>query len=196
MINTSPNTNACIFNVKLFKEIIEKIKYGNKTLKKEEIKKLLLMDGLINHHQDKVSKRVVLAACKKFEYPQEQHTCKKLTEVNYDVIVVPKGYFKRDEKKFDVFISREHVFFEADLKCITTSNPDTIGKRIKEGSEQAARIVLDITSAIQKKELVVGLKTGCERNPVLKEILLFYNSLFYCLPKTQILSKNIFSVIK
>lgn len=93
-------------------------------------------------------------------------------------------------------MSRGHIFLEADLKCITTSNPDTIGKRIKEGSEQATRIVLDITSAIRKKELIIGLKTGCGRNDLLKEILLFYNSSFYCLPKTLILSKNIFSVIK
>lgn len=78
------NTDAPLFNLKLFKETIEKIKQGNKTVKTKEIRNLLQMDGLINHHQDKETKRVVLATFEKFEHYHEQHTSKKLTAVDYD----------------------------------------------------------------------------------------------------------------
>jgi hypothetical protein len=184
------------FNLDLFRELVKHIKEGDKSAKIEAIKGLFLLDGLYSHHSDKITKRVILANCQHFEYPHELHTSQKLTGVDYDVIFVPKGYFKRSEKKFDVFLSRGHIFLDSDLKCITTTNPDTIGNRIKEGSEQSARIVLDVTSQIQKKRLIEGLKTGCERNSVLKEILLFYNSAFYRLPVTQIVSRRIFDIIK
>jgi len=172
------------------------IKQGDKTVKTEAIKRLLLLEGLLTHYTDKITKRNVLASCLHFDYPHELHTSQKLTGVDYDVIFVPKGYFQRSEKKFDVFLSRNHVFLESDLKCITSTNPDTIGNRIKEGIEQASRIVLDVTSQIQKKRLIDGLKIGCERNRELKEILLFYNSAFYKLPVTQIVSRRIFEIIK
>lgn len=196
-IFSSPtNTSPAEFDMSVFKKTIEKIKQGNKTVKLEESKKLLAIEGLITHHQDKDTKRVVLAICKEWEYPHEHHTSKKLTAYDYDVILVPNGYFKRNDKKFDVFLSRGHIFLESDLKCITTTNPDTIGNRIKEGSEQSTRIVLDITSPIERRNLIEGLKTGCERNRTLIEIMIFYNSKFYCLPKTQILSRKIFDVLK
>ena len=186
-----------IFDVNLFREITNKIiSERDKTIKKEQINQLLLLDGLFNHHTDKATKRVVLANYSQLEYPHEHHTSKKLTSVNYDVIFVPNGYFKRGEKKFDVFLTRDHIFLEADLKSITSKNSDTIGNRIKEGSLQAARIVLDITSPIQKRQLIDGLKLGCQRNDMIKEILLFYNSKFYRLPVIEILSKRIFDIIK
>jgi|GEM_PF-1455713 len=196
--NSSPTSGLPqpVFILDDFKALIEKIKQGNKSIRIIEIRKLLCFRGLINHYKDKNTGRCLLAACKEFAYPHEFHTAKKLTGVNYDVVLVPDGYFKRHEKKFDVFLTRDHIFLESDLKCITTKNPDTIGKRIKEGSEQSSRIVLDITSNISKKELIVGLKTGCERNAAVKEILLFYKTGFYCLAKTQVLSKKIFNVLK
>lgn len=184
------------FSLDVFREIVFKIKQGDRGLKLEAIKRLLLLDGLLNHYTDKTTKRNVLANCRHFEYPHEFHTSQKLTGADYDVIFIPRGYFKSHEKKFDVFLCRDHIFLESDLKCITSTNPDTIGKRIKEGSEQAARVVLDITSQIQKKRLIDGLKIGCERNRELKEILLFYNSAFYRLPITQIVSRRIFEIIK
>jgi len=192
----SVNLSERSFNLDVFREIIFKIKQGDKTVKLEATKQLLLLDGLLNHYTDKITKRNVLANCRHFEYPHEFHTSQKLTGVDYDVIFVPRGYFNKSEKKFDVFLSRGHIFLEFDLKCISSTNPDTIGNRIKEGSEQAARIVLDVTSQIQKKRLIDGLKIGCERNRELKEILLFYNSAFYRLPVTQIVSRRIFEIIK
>jgi hypothetical protein len=85
---------------------------------------------------------------------------------------------------------------EADLKCIASINPDTIGKRIKEGSEQAKTIVLDIHSSMTKRDIIVGLKTGCTKNDFIKEILLFYNSQFYRLQKNQIMGRTIFDIMK
>ena len=129
------------FNLDLFREIVFCIKEADKTAKIETVKKLFELNGLISHYTDKITKRVILANCVQFEYPHELHTSQKLTGADYDVIFVPKGYFKRSEKKFDVFLSRGHIFLESDLKCISSTNPDTIGNRIKEGSEQSVRVV-------------------------------------------------------
>ena len=115
---------------------------------------------------------------------------------NYDVLLLPKGYFKPYEKKFDVFLLRDNILLECDLKTITSHNPDTIGNRIKEGSDQAPRIVLDITSKISKNDLIVALKTGSVKNEALAEVMLFYNSNFYRLKKDLILSKKIFDTLK
>jgi hypothetical protein len=183
-------------DIEYLKGLIEEIKLASKAERLEKITRLLSMDCWIPHHQDRKTKCVVLAAYEEFEYPHEHHTCKKLTAAGYNVILVPKGYFKRNEKKFDVFLSRGHIFLESDLKCITTANVDTIGKRIKEGSEQSSRLVLDIISPVKKPELIDGLKTGCERNKALIELMLFYNSCFYRLKKDLILSRNIYKVIK
>lgn len=61
---------------------------------------------------------------------------------------MPKSFFLNLGKRFDVFLCKENVMLQADLKSLTTKNPDTIAKRIKEGSDQANSIVLDINSDI------------------------------------------------
>lgn len=189
-------TEPSHFDINAFNAIIQEIKHGNRSERELQIKRLYKLPGLICHHFNKVTKRTVWASYDRFEFPHEFHTSIKLTTVNYDVMLVPKGYFKREEKKFDVFLSSQHIFIEADLKCITTNNVDTIGKRIKEGSRQANRIVLDITSVIKKYDLIDGLRLGCQRNNDLKEIMLFYNSRFYRLFTTQILAKGIYKIIE
>lgn len=104
--------------------------------------------------------------------------------------------FKRTDKRFDIFLARDFILLKADLKCIHSKNPDTIGKRIKEGSSQATRLIIDIQYDISTRDLIIGLKTGCERNKQLAEIILFYNSKFYRLEKSLILSKNIHDALK
>ena len=183
-------------DIEHLKRLIEEIKLCGKALKAEKIIELLSMDCWITHYQHKKTRCVVLATSGEFEYPHEQHTCIKLTAADYNVIVVPKGFFKRTEKKFDVFLCRGHIFLESDLKCITTTNADTIGKRIKEGSEQSSRLVLDITSSITKNNLIDGLRLRCQRNDMLKEIMLFYNSHFYRLFTTQVINNTIYNIIK
>jgi len=184
------------FNISGFREIVEEIKQANKGLRAEAIGRLLSFDGLIRHYKNKDTRRSVFAASQAFEYPHEYHTAKKLAAVNYDVVLVPEGYFTRYQKKFDVFLARDYVLLEADLKCITTVSARTLAKRIKEGSEQASRVVLDITSPIQKNILIDGLKEGCERNEQLVEVMLFYNSKFYRFPKDEVLSKNVWKIFK
>ena len=176
--------------------MIAKIKEGNNNLKNEEVEKLIQFPGLNIHHIDKETKKTVLSVSNKFEYEHEHHTAKKLTSHNYHILFTPKGYFKRSEKKHDIFLIKQHLILEADLKCIFSKNPDTIDNRIKEGSEQASRIVLDIHSDIEKMTLIDGLRLGCQRNDFLKQILLFYRSRFFILQKDQILGKNIFNILK
>jgi len=184
------------FDLNGFKDIIAGIREGNKNLKIEKIASLITYQGLITHHLDKTTKRKVLSAAYEFEYPHELHTSLKLTGCNYDVLFVPNGYFKRHEKKFDVFLLRDHILLETDLKCVHSCNPDTIGKRIREGSEQASRVVLDVHADIKKSVLIDGLKLGCQRNNALTELLLFYKTQFYRLAKSLIVSKNIYHAIK
>lgn len=184
------------FNFLYFRQTIIEINQGGNLARQEGITKLLNCDGLRCHINNNDTGRGVFSISETFEYPHELATATKLTTEDYDVVFMPEGFFSRHEKRFDVLLCRDHVSFEADLKCITSTNPDTIGKRIKEGSLQAPRLVLDIQSGIGRKDLIQGLKTGCERNDLLKEILLFYNHRFYRLFISQILSKKIYDIVK
>ena len=94
------------------------------------------------------------------------------------------------------FLIKKIVILKADLKSITSKNPDTISKRIRGGSEQASRLVVQINSDIEVKNLIDGLRGGVLRHDLIKEILLFYKSRFYRLPKSLIVSKEIFKVLK
>ena len=194
---STPTITDAMFNMNHFKEAVEKIRAGNKDEKIEKSKTLLSLPGMINHHQDKNTKCVVMAVCKEFEYPHEHQTAKRLTAVNYNVILLPTGYFNRWQKKHDVFLIKNHIFLEADLKCLSsTKNIDTIGKNIKRGSEQAKTLVVDVQISIERKKLIEGLRSGCVKNDLLSSIYLFYNSRFYELPKSKIMSNKIFDTLK
>ena len=184
------------FNFHYFKQTVIEINGGSITVRQQGIINLLNCDGLNCHIENNDTDRGVYSVSNTFEYPHELATATKLTAENYDVVFMPAGFFGRNEKKYDVLLCRDHLAFQADLKSITSTNPDTIGKRIKEGSHQAPRLVLDINSGIPRKDLIQGLKIGCERNDLLKEIMLFYNHRFYRLFISQILSNRIYDIIK
>lgn len=139
---------------------------------------------------------MVLAESAYLEHVHEFKTATSLADQGFDILFAPRGMFKRNDKRFDIFIIRNHVLLRADLKCITSKNPDTIAKRIKSGSDQASRIVIEIASDIEKKELIAGLRSGVYNNKLLKEIFLFYKGFFYVLPCNLIASKNIYNTIK
>ncbi len=100
------------FDVDGLKKIIQQIKIANKADKVRLIQDLMAMDGYIKHHEDKTTKRVVLATYEEFEYAHENSMSIKLTGEDYDVILMPDAYFKRHEKKFDVLLLRGHIFLE------------------------------------------------------------------------------------
>jgi len=168
----------------------------DRKLKRRQADKLLNNQNWINHYYNKKTNRKVLSESESIEHAHELATAIKITEVNYDVIFAPKGLFKRNDKKFDIFLLRDHIILKADLKTITSKNPDTIARRIKDGSDQASRIILDIRSDIQAGTLIDGLRSGSSKNDLLVEVLLFYRNKFYVLDKKQILGKNIYSLIK
>ena len=116
--------------------------------------------------------------------------------MNYDVVFAPLGTFKRDQKRFDVYLLRDTIILHADLKCISSKNPLTIAYRIREGSDQASRVVIEIVSDIDKKTLIQGLRSGIHRNDLIREIFLFYRKKFYRLPKSLIESKRVFDILK
>jgi hypothetical protein len=185
------------FNMEDFKFRVNSFKHAqNKQEKADCVSQLLNTKGLIKHYQSKVTNCVVLAVCEKFEYDHELQTSMKLADEQYNVLLVPNGYFSPHEKKFDVFLFRNQVIIASDLKRINSRKPDTIAARIKLGSEQSSRLVLDIASNIDKITLIDGLRSGCERNKLIVEIMLFYRGRFYRLRTGQILSKSIFQLIK
>jgi hypothetical protein len=186
-----------LFSMDEFKHQVNFVKSAQtKQQKVEYISRLLQTEGLIKHYESKRTGCVVVALCEKFEYDHELQTSMKLADEQYNVLLVPQGYFARHEKKFDVFLCRNHVMIETDLKYINSRKPDAIAARIKEGSEQSSRLVIDIASNIEKVTLIEGLKSGCVRNKLIEEIMLFYSGKFYRLQKSQILSRSIFQSIK
>ena len=164
--------------------------------RKKRIASILSSKDWVIHYQDPQNGRRVLAESDLIKHKHELVTATYLAKMNYDVVFAPKGMFKREEKKFDIFLLRDTIILKADLKSITSKNPDTLAKRIKSGSDQASRIVIDINSDIEKKGLIDGLRYGVEKNEIIKEILLCYKGRFYRLPKNLILSKHIYKLIK
>jgi hypothetical protein len=161
-----------------------------------EINKILSLSAWKERYKDHSTGRRVLSEKAAIEYDHELRTAICLAQMHYDIIFAPLGMFQRDQKKFDVYLIKNTVLLEADLKCITSMNPDTISKRIIGGSEQASRLVVDIRSNILSVNLIDGLRSGTEKNPLIKEILLLYRKRLYVLPKTLICSKRIFEVLK
>jgi hypothetical protein len=160
------------------------------------IDKLLTAIQWHQHYISRETGKKVLAESGKIEHNHEIKTACSLADKGYDILFAPQALFKRNEKRFDIFLIKNHVILKADLKCIISKNPDTIAKRILQGSEQASRIVVEIASDIGKKQLIDGLRSGVQNNKLIKEILLFYNRHFYQLPKDLIISKRIFELLK
>lgn len=164
--------------------------------RKKKFDRLMSAFSWHEHYKDKVTGRRVLCISKQMEYQHELTTAIFLAQTNYDVVFAPSALFTRDVKKFDIYLVRDNIILQADLKNITSTNPGTIAKRIIGGSDQASRIVIHINSGINKKDLIDGLRGGVERNRLIKVVLLFYKGKFYMLPKTLILSKEIFKILK
>jgi adenine-specific DNA methylase len=181
------------FFISLLKPCFDAV--GSK-LKKAKVEKLLTSVDWHEHYTSKISGNRVLAESDYMEHGHELKTASSLADKGYDILFAPKGMFQRTDKKFDIFIIKDHVLLKADLKSITSKNPDTIAKRILGGSDQASRIVIEICSDIEKKYLIDGLRSGVENNRLIKEIFLFYKNQFYKLPKELIKSRRIFDVIK
>ena len=164
--------------------------------KRLAIKKLLHSFQWALLYRDKHSGCCVYAERGELEHKHELSTAKALSQKGYDVLFAPKAMFSRTEKKFDVFLIRDHIILRADLKSISSTSKGPIANRIINGAAQASRIVVDIVSDIRKRELIDGLKSGVQKSESLVEILLFYNSRFYRLNRNEILSKKIYELIK
>lgn len=184
------------FDFDFFKDTVGKIKAGGNAVKAVEIEKLLKCDGLKCHFQNNDTGRGVYSIHEHFEYEHERITAFTLTAWDYDIVFIPGGYFPRGSKKFDVFLCRDYLMFECDLKSITSSNPDTVADRIVEGSFQASRLIIDIQSNIKAKDLIDGLRSGSMKNTLLKEIMLIYKGKFQRLFKSEILKDGIYEKIK
>jgi hypothetical protein len=168
----------------------------NVRARRNEIQRILKLTDWCVHYTDKKTGRRVLSELNGIEHDHERRTAINLARMNYDVVFVPNVMFKRSQKKFDVYLLRDTVILEADMKSVISTNPDTIGNRIIDGSNQASRVVLDVQSAIPAMDLIDGLRSGTGKNDLIKEVLMFYRNKFYVLPVNLIWSKRIFEIIK
>jgi hypothetical protein len=168
----------------------------NARARRNEIQRILKATDWYVHYIDKKTGRRVLSDLNRIEHDHERRTAINLARMNYDVVFVPIGLFKRERKKFDIYLLRDPVILEADMKSVISTNPDTIGNRIIDGSNQASRVVLDVQSAISAMDLIDGLRSGTGKNDLIKEVLMFYRNKFYILPINLIWSKRIFEIIK
>ena len=166
----------------------------HRAYKRVQIRRILEDDWVV-HYEDKVTGRRVLAEGN-IEHEHERDTAIFLAQMDYDVVFAPAGMFRKGEKKFDIFLIRNAAILKADIKTIYTKNPDNIAKRIKEGSEQASYIIINIASDVQRKTLIDGLIKGVERNNLIKEIFVIYKKRLYKFSKYFILNEDIFDIIK
>lgn len=135
-----------LVNISLFSIAIKACREAiNARARKNEIQKLLAMDWF-EHYRDRKTGRRVLSESRLIEHDHERQTAIYLARMNYDVLFAPEAMFKRNQKKFDIYLLRDTVVLEADLKCISSKHPDTIANRIISGSDQASRLVIDIRS--------------------------------------------------
>ncbi|NCU05005.1 MAG: hypothetical protein GXC73_13570 [Chitinophagaceae bacterium] len=178
---------------KLFAPCMEAV---SAKIKRARIQILLSSTEWHRHYKSKSSGNIVLAESAYIEHLHELKTAKSLADQGYNILFAPKGIFQRNDKRFDIFIIKDHLILKADLKCITSKNPDTIAKRIKGGSHQASRVVIEIASDIDRKILIEALRSGVYKNELLREIFLFYKGYFYLLPVNLVTSKHIYSTIK
>jgi hypothetical protein len=197
-IDYEPLSASVLFlNITGFTTLVRNcIEITNRRTKRHSIEKLLNHPGLVIIEISKTTGRRVLTEANAVHYDHELRTAIRLIGFNYDVLFAPVGLFSRNEKRFDVFMLRDIIILKADLKAVTSKNPDTIAKRIKSGSEQASRLVIDICSDIRPAMLIDGLRSGVERNELILELLVIYRNRFYRLSKQLILSNKIYDILK
>ena len=177
--------------------VLEFFSVSDKKVRKELIGKIWASCDWYRHHVDKkTGKGVYSETSASIAYKHELHTAICLTRAGFDVLFAPPGMFDTHARKFDVFLIWDAVMLKADLKFITSTNPDTIAGRIKYGSTQASRVVLQIACNIRPKVLIDALRSGCFKNETIVDILLIYKNCCYILPKNLILSKRISTVLK
>lgn len=164
--------------------------------RKKKIEKLMTAFAWHEHYRDKSTGRRVLSESNKMQFVHELTTAKLLCQNDFDVIFTPKGMFTRKDKKFDILLITDTHIFKADLKCITSKNPDTIAKGIKHGSEQASRLVIHINSDIHKRDLLSALRSGVKSSSLIDEILLFYRGKLHRLRKSKIMSEDMYNLLK
>jgi hypothetical protein len=186
-----------LIDITLFTSVIKEY-YNAVTLKKRKLQvhKILSLPHWHEHYKDKKTGRRVVSELSRIEHEHERQTAICLAQMNYDIVFAPSAMFQRGAKKFDIYILRDSIILEADLKCISSRSPLTIAYRVREGSEQASRVVVPITSDLDSKIQIQGLRSASFNNSLLKEILLIYKRKVYRLPKTLVMSDRIFDIIK
>jgi hypothetical protein len=65
------------------------------------------------HYKDKTTGRRVLSESNRIEHDHERNTAISLAQMNYDVVFAPAGLFKREQKRFDVYLLRDTIVLEA-----------------------------------------------------------------------------------
>lgn len=183
--------------VKSFNGIIcELSKLRRQKAKAAKLQCLLILHEWHRHYESKQTGCVVLNESAEMEFPHELVTAQLLADEGYNVLFAPKELFGIDQKKFDVFLIKDHLFLKGELKCISSKRSKTISNRIMEGAEQAERVIVDMRGDIAKKTLINALRRSARKANLLTEIWLFYKNSFYTLPRKMINSRKISKLIQ
>ena len=81
----------------------------NAKSKRKEVERILTLSDWCEHYKDKQTGRRVLSESPRIEHEHERRTAISLAHMNYDVVFAPSGVFKRDQKRFDVYLLRDKI---------------------------------------------------------------------------------------
>src|ERR1035438_3339758 len=81
---------------------------GNK-LKKSKVDNLLGSQEWHEHYFSKSKGTRVLSESNYVEHKHEMKTAISLADKGYNILFVPRGMFQRQQKKFDIFIIKNHI---------------------------------------------------------------------------------------
>ena len=114
-------TASLLVNLAFFVSAIKAYQTAtNVRSKRNEIQRILSAGDWYVHYTDKNTGRRVLSESIRIEYDHERRTAINLAQMNYDVVFAPNGIFNRNQKKFDVYLLRDTIILEADMKSVTS----------------------------------------------------------------------------
>jgi hypothetical protein len=170
---------------------------ANKVKKREYVRKLKNDKDLKSIYINPDTSQQVYKHIYTSVLEHEMNTAVKLTLYGYDVVFAPKGMFKRNEKRFDIFlIKNNEVVIKADLKSNFEGTVNSISNSIVAGNEQAENIVIDFLSNIHYKNLIDGLRMGLKASSKIKNLIIFYKKEYYAFDRSIIFSKQIYRLLK
>lgn len=75
--------------------------------RQKAIQKVLNLEDWHEHYRDRKTGRRVLSELPGFKHLKELRSAILLAQTDYDVVFAPSAMFRREEKKFDIYLLRD-----------------------------------------------------------------------------------------